>query len=352
MTLILTNEEITRLLTMKELIPALEDSYIELIEGRGANGPRSDIVTPTTQRPDGLYALKQMSAVVPKLGIGAVRINSDILYFPESGGTKRREKMAAVPGGRYVGLVLLFSTHDGAPLAICPDGVMQRMRVGATNAIAAKYLARKDARRVAIIGSGGQAEAQLLGLDALFALEDIRVFSPSREHRDGFARTMGEAIGKTVRPCDSAAAACKGADIVACATNALAPVFMASWVEPGMLVSSIRPGATEIERPAWDKFDLMAVFNRADDAVTLSTHGRKRADAGGERLAMTLPTLFEIVTGRHRGRARESETICFINNLGMGYQFAATGHVVYERARALGLGRELPTEWFTETVQP
>jgi ornithine cyclodeaminase/alanine dehydrogenase-like protein (mu-crystallin family) len=352
MTLLLSNDEIARVLTMRALIPALEESYVELHEGRGANGPRSDIVTPTTQRPDGLYALKQMSAVVPKLGIGAVRINSDILYFPVSDGVKRREKLAAAPGGRYVGLVLLFSTHDGTPLAICPDGVMQRMRVGATNAIAAKYLARKEARCVAIIGSGGQAETQLLGLDALFALEDIRVFSPSPAHREDFARLMGAAIGKTVRACDSAEDACAGADIVACATNALAPVFRAGWLAPGMLVSSIRPGATEIERAAWERFDLMAVFNRADHAVALGTHGRKRDDAGGERLPASLPTLFEIIAGGHRGRTRAGEIICFVNNLGMGYQFAATGHIVYEEARRQGLGRELPTEWFTETVQP
>lgn len=348
MTLVLGNEEIERLLDMKELIPALEDSYIELIEGRGANGPRGDLTTPTALRADGLYALKTQGGVLPKLGVGVVRINSDILVYPETGGSRRREKVPAA-GGRYVGLLLLFSTADGAPLMICPDAVMQRMRVGATNAIAAKFLAPKTVRRAAIIGSSGQAEAQLLGLDAVYPLEDIRVFSPNREHRERFARAMSAKIGKTVRACEGGAEACKGAEIVACATNALAPVFFKDWLARGMYVSSIRPGATEIERDAWSAFDRMAVFNRADYVLAIATHGLKRADADGEKLPADLATLPEIVAGRKPGRARDDETICFINNLGMGYQFAATGHVVYRKAREMGLGRELPTEWFTET---
>jgi hypothetical protein len=89
-------------------------------------------------REDGLYALKSMDGVIPKLGVGAIRINSDILTFPEGEGGMRRVKVPAAPGNRYVGLVLLFSSHTGEPLAIMPDGVIQRARVGATNALAAK----------------------------------------------------------------------------------------------------------------------------------------------------------------------------------------------------------------------
>ena len=63
-----------------------------------------------------------MDGVIPKFGIGAIRINSDILTFPTSGNEMRRVKKPAAPGDRYVGLVLLFSTHDGAPLVMVPLG--------------------------------------------------------------------------------------------------------------------------------------------------------------------------------------------------------------------------------------
>ena len=347
MTLILGNEEVERVLDMRELIPALEESYVELIEGRGANGPRGDLTTPTAARADGLYALKTQGGVLPKAGVGVVRINSDILVFPETGGSKRREKVPAA-GGRYVGLLLMFSTADGAPLMICPDAVMQRMRVGATNAIAAKYLGPKAVRRAAIIGSSGQAEAQLLGLAALYPLEEIRVFSPNPAHRERFAAAMRAKTGKNVRACDSGAAACKGAELVACATNALQPVFFKDWLERGMHVSSISSSSSEIEPAALSACDRIAVFNHADYVLAIATHGLKRADGVGKKPSPDLPTLPEIVAGRAPGRARADETTAFINNLGMGYQFAATGALVYAKARAAGLGRELPTEWFTE----
>src|SRR5262245_11200365 len=360
MTLILSNEDVESVLAMKDLVPAIEEAYIELIEGRGANRLRSDIVTPTTQCQDGLYALKSMDGVIPKFGVGAIRINSDILTFPESDGLMRRVKVPAAPGNRYVGLVLLFSTHDGAPLMICPDGVMQRMRVGATSAVAAKYMAKTKARCATIIGSGWQAGSQLLGLDAAFDLKEIRVFSPSGQNRHRFAQEMSAALGKEVKPCATGAEACKGTDIVACATNAVQPVFFKEWLEPGMHIGTIRPAATEVERPAWDRIDLFAVLDHDDAPQIIYSHGvQVGEDIAGQGMGMahdafhaSLPSLPMIMTGRHPGRTSDTQVTCFLNNLGMGYQFAAAGHIVYRRAREAGLGHELPTDWFTETVHP
>src|SRR6202158_4709673 len=130
MTLILTNEDVEKLLTMAECIDVLEEAYVELAEGRGVSRTRSDCLTPTS-REDSIYSLKSMDGVVPKLGVGAVRISSDIVTWPKKGNNLRREKVPAAPGNRYVGLVLLFSTENGEPLAIFPYGVMQCIRVGA-----------------------------------------------------------------------------------------------------------------------------------------------------------------------------------------------------------------------------
>jgi alanine dehydrogenase len=148
MTLILSNDDVEKLLTMPECIEVMEEAYIELAEGRGVSRTRSDCFTPTT-RADALYSLKSMDGVVPKLGVGAVRINSDIITWPKRGNNMRREKVPAAPNNRYVGLVLLFSVENGEPPAILPDGVMQRMRVGAANGLGIKYLARENAKTVA-----------------------------------------------------------------------------------------------------------------------------------------------------------------------------------------------------------
>jgi ornithine cyclodeaminase/alanine dehydrogenase-like protein (mu-crystallin family) len=360
MTLILNNEEISKLLTMELLVPVLEEAYIELYEGRGGNRRRSDIVTPTTQRDDGLYALKSMDGVIPKFGIGAVRINSDILTFPQVGNEMRRVKMPAAPGERYVGLVLLFSTHNGEPLIICPDGVMQRMRVGGTNAVAAKYLSRKDSKVVTIIGSGWQADAQLTALMTVRDIEEVRVFSPTPENREAFAVRMSAETGIPVRACATGEEACKDADIVACATNSVMPVFYRDWIEPGMHISTVRPASSEVERKAWDDIDVFALLDHDDNAEMVYTHnvqvGEEKAGVGyaieHDDWHASLPSLGQLITGEREGRTDDEQVTCFLNNLGMGYQFAAAGHVLYQQAKDSGMGHELPTDWFTEKEHP
>src|ERR1700761_6954603 len=191
MTLILSNADAEKLLTMPECIDVLEEAYAELAEGRGVSRTRSDCFAPTS-REDALYSLKSMDGVIPKFGVGAVRINSDIVTGPKKGKNIGREKVPAAPGNRYVGLVLLFSTENGEPLAIFPDGVLQRMRVGATNGLGVKYMARPDARTVALLGTGWQAGTQLAAVCAVRDISLVRVFSPNPAHRVAFVQEMSD----------------------------------------------------------------------------------------------------------------------------------------------------------------
>ena len=95
MTLILNNAQIAELVSMQDCVDVLEDAFLELAEGRGAFRRRSDICTPSTHPSGGIYALKSMDGVVPKLGVGAIRLNSDILTFPTVNDTLRRVKIPA-----------------------------------------------------------------------------------------------------------------------------------------------------------------------------------------------------------------------------------------------------------------
>ena len=201
MTLILSNDDVGKLITMPDCIAVLEEAYQELAEGRGVSRTRSDCITPTSGREDALYSLKSMDGVIPKLGVGAVRINSDIVSWPKRGNNIRREKVPAAPGARYVGLVLLFSTENGEPLAIFPDGVMQRMRSGAANGLGAKYMARKDAKTVGILGSGWQAGAQLMAvLRRPSYRNDPMLFRPTRRTARHLLRQMSDTLGIAVTP--------------------------------------------------------------------------------------------------------------------------------------------------------
>jgi alanine dehydrogenase len=357
MTLILSNDDVEQLLTMPDCMAALERSYVELAEGRGLSRTRSDCLVPTGQD-ETHYSLKSMDGVIPSLGIGSVRINSDIISTRAAGDDIRRVKVPAAPNGRYVGLVLLFSTDNGEPLAILPDGVMQRFRVGATSGLGIKYLARKNAKSIGIIGSGGQARTQLMAACHVRKIEEIRCFSPNRDRREAFCREMTSVLDVEVKPVDRPEAALVGADIALCSTSSEGAVFFKEWLEPGMHVGSIRK--PEIDMGAVRQADRVAIHTRDIKPITMvsvdlagESHVAKRGDAKSTDVDITkFSTIAEIISGQAKGRSSETEITCFINNLGLGYQFAAAGAVVYGKAKERKIGHDLPTDWFTEDICP
>jgi ornithine cyclodeaminase/alanine dehydrogenase-like protein (mu-crystallin family) len=357
MTLILSNDDVEHLLTMREYIDVLEEAYLELAAGRGVSRTRSNCITQTS-RPDAVYGLKSMDGVIPKFGIGAIRINSDIVTFPKRGNNLRREKVPASPGARYVGLVLLFSSENGEPLAILPDGVMQRMRVGATNGLGVKYLARADFRKVGILGSGWQAGSQLMAVCAVREVEIIRCFSPNPENREKFCREMSNFLGIQVIPVSQPEDAIGRTDVVMCASNSLDSIFFESWVEPGMHLSSIK--RPEIDKGALQRVDRIVLHSHDETPIIVKAHDAPYQEKGKERgwansLGIDLskvPILPDLIAGHAPGRQNDREITCFMNNIGLGYQFAAAGYVPYRKAKEVGLGHDLPTDWFTETVHP
>ena len=358
LTLILNNQNVRDLLTMTDVIKVLEFAYKELAEGRAALRRRSDTIVTSDTAPDAIYALKSMDGIAPSLGVSAIRINSDIITHPQVGENIRRVKVPAAPGNRYTGLVLLFSTETGEPLAIFPDGEVQPMRVAGTSALAAKYLARDGARSVALIGTGWQAQAQLRAIDTVHEIADYRVYSTQKQNRDRFAMEWSGKLGTQIRPCDTAEEAVADADIVLLATSSIEHVAREAWLEPGMHVSSIK--SPEISAD---------VINRCDIAVCHVPHGRPTMEFGaGAALPETdgldvdslaqkigladMPTLADIVSGRRPGRTSEDQTTCFLNILGLGYQFAAVGSILYKKAKEAGLGNEIPTDWLTQIEVP
>lgn len=357
MTRIFSNDDVDRLLTMDDCLAAMEEGYGELGAGRAAFRTSSNIVTPTVHE-GGVYALKSMDGVIPSMGVGAIRLNSDILTWKTSGGSTRRVKKPAAPNNRWVGLVLLFSTHTGEPLAIFPDGVMQRMRVGATNGLAAKFMARDDATTIGMIGSGWQAGAQLMAVTKVRKIRDIRVYSPTQANREAFAKEWAEKLGIPVSPVASVEAAVSDRDIVLCATSSLDTVFFKRHVEPGMHISTIK--GHEIEAAAVNACDIKAVHMHEPPVTIIRTHGvgiGEDKHSSGVGLAegidpKTMPNLADLIAGRGTKRTRAEQTSVFLNDNGLGAQFAMCGAVLYKRAVAANAGHDLPTDWFTEDVHP
>ncbi|MGE5819891.1 MAG: ornithine cyclodeaminase family protein, partial [Deltaproteobacteria bacterium] len=239
MTLCITNEEAQNLLSMKDCLSALELAYKELAEGIAVNRPRSDIHT-STPTPEQTFRFKSMEGVVPGLGVTALRVNSDIVSWPTIDGKQRQIKVMAAPGSTQCAFIMLFKNDTGELLAIIHDSYVQRMRVGAANGLAVKYLARKDANSIGLIGSGWQAGAQLMAMCAVRQIRSVKVYSPNREHCAAFAREMTATLGIEVKVVSSGAEAVEGTDIMAAATSSMAPVLFGDWLKPGVHVSGIK----------------------------------------------------------------------------------------------------------------
>src|SRR5690606_7349097 len=145
--LVLNNDDVTAVLTMKETMAALENAYLELAQGEAVCRPRIAIRLPTPEagKP---YQCGTMAGGSTS-GYFAIRMKSDVVYEETYAGTRTQEKYCVRPG-LFCGLVMLFSVRNGEPLALMNDGYLQHMRVGADSGIGAKYMAREDASVVAM----------------------------------------------------------------------------------------------------------------------------------------------------------------------------------------------------------
>jgi ornithine cyclodeaminase/alanine dehydrogenase-like protein (mu-crystallin family) len=193
---------------------------------------------------------------------------------------------------------------------------------------------------------------------AVRKVTSIRCFSPTEANRVAFAAEMSALLGIEVVPVAQPEEAIQGADVVLCASNSLDAIFFERWVEPGVHLSSIKP--PEIEAKALKLADRIVLHSRESSPVHVTTRDlalAKKANEHGWSAAKEIdfdafPTLPDLIVGRAEGRKTDREVTCFVNNIGLGYQFAAAGSVVYRKAKESGLGHDLPTDWFTEDVHP
>jgi ornithine cyclodeaminase/alanine dehydrogenase-like protein (mu-crystallin family) len=243
------------------------------------------------------------------------------------------------------------------PLAIIHDSFIQKMRVGATSALGIRELANEDVTVAGLFGSGWQAQSHLeYLLHVRPSVQEIRVYSPTVEHRREFARVWSEKTGRRVIAVDDPNDAVVGCKIVTCATAGFDPCFDGAALEPGTHVTSITsPDGTAMRRELDD-----TTFDRADQITVLSKeqiHHDKQVDILGpvERGLKSFDDIVELgqlLLDKSLGRRDPEQITVFANNTGMGLQFAAVGAYALRRCEEAGLGQTIPTEWFLERTSP
>lgn len=365
MTLMIGNAEVAKVLTMRATIDALEASYRDLARGEAVCRPRVDVRIPTGTA-GRTYQWGTMEGG-STAGYFAIRMKSDVVYEREYGGVVTEEKYCMSPG-RYCGLVFLTAVATGEPLALINDGVLQHMRVGADGAIGAKYLAREDARVLGMLGSGGMARSHVEALLCVRPIARLQVFSPTRSHREAFAREVAERHGLEAVACERAEDVYAGADIVAALTDSVAPVLDGRHVEPGTHLINVGGGG-RLDAASLERVDVCLRFGNApapldrpelaldDEYLTWATRaaagGRKRHEARAHGVALPDKAVYlaELLDGSKPGRTSPRQVTWSERGNLQGAQFYAVAGRVYEAARAAGLGREIPTEWFLQDVR-
>ena len=356
--LIISNDEIRSLLTMKDCMAVLEESYLERFHHRALSRPRSDLYAPKDA--GRYYVFKSMEGLLPSKKTAALRINSDIIQWRKTDEGTRKEKLP-LADGNWVGLVALFDIDTGKLTSIFPDGVTQGFRVAATGGLAIKYMSKPDARTMGLFGAGWQAETQVISACAVRSLDYIKVYSPTKAKREAFADRMSRVVGIPVIPVDRPEAAARGLDIVATTTNSVTTVLKPEWIDPGTHLSCVKD--IELGPDVINKANFVAVHSNnttpenyiigqgekkiyAHDPIE---NGEHKASAKGWESADELHT---IMGGGVKARVNSEQITCFINNIGLGLQFVAVGALIYRLAREQGLGIDLPDGWFTQDVHP
>jgi alanine dehydrogenase len=318
MALLLREDDVRRVLTMPEAIDALEIAFRDWGQGTAQNVSRQRIVL----RKEG-GVLHVLPAAVPAL---------DALGF--------KAYTTFAGGVRFA--VNLYRASTGELLAIIEADWLGRMRTGAASGLATKLLANPDARVLGMIGTGGQAETQLLAIAAARPLEHAHVWGRDRDRLEAFCARMQHQLGVPVLPAMSAEDAIRPAQIVVTATTAREPVLAGAWLAPGAHVNAM--GSNWANRRELDTAAVQRAAIIVADSVEQATIEAGDLIIPAHEGALDwarVAELRDVVAGNVPGRQDAQQITLFVSQ-GIGLEDVAVAARVYDRARAQGLGEEIP----------
>lgn len=310
--LYLSRADVERLLDVDAMLDALGAAFVALSSGTTSVPPR-------------------IAARVPDLGLMGAMAG----YLP---GVALEVKLVSVfPQNHHhgqpshQGLIALFDEHNGAPLAVMDGAYITAIRTGGSAAVAARALAREDSKVLAILGAGVQGKSHLETFPRVRDFDEIRIASRDRGKAQELAQRHPRA-----RVAESFEAAVRGADVVACCTDAREPVLRREWLKQGAHVSSV--GGTfghEVDPETISAGSLFVEWRgAATNAPPAGAHELQGIDT------TRLTELGEVLTGSLPGRRSPNELTVY-KSTGHAVEDAATARLVYDRARESRSGVEL-----------
>lgn len=313
--LILNEQEIEHLLTMRECIGVMEEALAALARGEVHNPLRQAIRAPGA---NGLLGLMPAfrGGETPLYGL------KEVCVFP---GNPARGL------DTHLGAVLLHSGETGELLAVMNASAITAIRTAAVSAVATRLLARDDAHTLAIIGAGVQARTHLEAIPLVRNIDDVRIVSRTSAKAEMLA-------GKGARVVASVEEGVRGADIVVTATSSQEPVLKREWLADGVHINAVGSSiavARELDSATVAAASLFV--DRRESTVNESgdylfalregaiTEGHIRAEIG------------DILIGRATGRTSDGEITLF-KSLGLAVEDLAVAQFLHEKASREGVG--------------
>ncbi len=315
------SDDVLHLATPAEYVDAVRTAYRE----RGEGAPAEPRTLLAGDNPPG--ALTTYVAILPETGVMG--------GYTYAAGFGKRDAHFVLP---------LFDAETGDPLALFDGASMNPFKTGAAGAVGVDALAREDASRLGLIGSGTQARGQLLATATVRNLEHVSVFSRTEENRRSFAQEMDEQLDATVEAVDSSADALADSDIVVTATSSPKPVFDGEDLEDGTHVTVMGQ-----YHPKKREIDEQTV---ARSTYVVDLLGRLEQDAGAYMMARDTGAIEEghvhaelgdVVAGNAPGRTHDDEITVFDSG-GTAIETIAAAKLLYDRAEEQDLGESIDFE--------
>lgn len=311
----LSGSEVRKILEIGEVIKVVEEAFRQ-------HGLKKVQMPPKIYLSFSNGDLRTMPAYIESLGIAGVKIVNSHPENPEKG----------LP--TVMAVVVLNDPATGAPIAAMDGTYLTDMRTGAAGAAAVKYLARKDSKVVGMIGAGRQARTQLLAINEVIDVEEVKVAGRSSEGIEKFVKEMS--IGFKIVP-KTIEEACE-CDVLVTTTPVREPIVRNEWISEGMHINAI--GADASGKEELDPMLLKRAKIVVDDLAQASHSGEINVPLaeGVIKISDIYCELGEIVAGRKKGRTSEKEITIF-DSTGLAIQDVATAHLVYKKAKEKKLGK-------------
>lgn len=236
-------------------------------------------------------------------------------------------------------IVILNSTETGAPIAVMDGTYLTDMRTGAGGGVAVKYLARRNSKTVGFVGTGNQARTQLLAINEVMDIGEVKATSASEKSTLAFKNDMEKKLNCEIIPKKSIREVCD-CDILVTTTPSREPMVMNEWIAEGTHINAI--GADAAGKEELDPMILKRAKVVVDDLPQASHSGEINVPLS--KGLLTVKDIFcelgEVITGKKKARTKDSDITVF-DSTGLAIQDVATADMVYRKALKARMGIKL-----------